>query len=209
MSQAITLSATRLWRAYPREAVALGALGFAALVAANLASTICRRFGADMRSASAGSLETSHTSGCALDPTARVEVDLRSQAVTEKLEDPTQLGPVVADLVGKAPPLDERYGPTPPWHDAMAEIRGPAVAHVLDPFAERWDDPTSPVQGNPIAYVIDRFRHARLDPSPLVSHSISCCRRPLSAWRAAWSICCSSSLISSPAFCMTGPPLPK
>jgi len=33
MSQTVALSPSRLWRAYPREAVALGALGFAALVA--------------------------------------------------------------------------------------------------------------------------------------------------------------------------------
>ena len=42
-----------------------------------------------------------------------------------------------ADHAGdpQAPPLDGRYGPTPPWHDAMAEIRGPAVADVLDTFS--------------------------------------------------------------------------
>ncbi|SEK41609.1 Phosphatidylserine/phosphatidylglycerophosphate/cardiolipin synthase [Blastococcus sp. DSM 46786] len=59
------------------------------------------------------------------------------------------------------------YGPTPPWHDVQAEIRGPAVAVLETSFRERWDDPTSPVQGNPIAYLVDRFRRARLDPSPL------------------------------------------
>ncbi len=39
-----------------------------------------------------------------------------------------------ADHAGdpQAPPLDERYGDTPPWHDLMAEIHGPAVAHALD-----------------------------------------------------------------------------
>jgi phosphatidylserine/phosphatidylglycerophosphate/cardiolipin synthase-like enzyme len=49
----------------------------------------------------------------------------------------------------QAPPLDERYGRTPPWHDAMLEIRGPAVAHVLDTFSERWDDPTPLDHRNP------------------------------------------------------------
>ncbi|WP_040337503.1 phospholipase D family protein [Candidatus Blastococcus massiliensis] len=63
--------------------------------------------------------------------------------------------------------MSDAYGPTPPWHDVQAEIRGPAVAVLDTVFRERWDDPTSPVQGNPIAYVIDRFRRARLDPSPL------------------------------------------
>src|SRR5690349_9831254 len=33
MSQTVALSPSRLWREYPREAVALGALGFAALIA--------------------------------------------------------------------------------------------------------------------------------------------------------------------------------
>jgi phosphatidylserine/phosphatidylglycerophosphate/cardiolipin synthase-like enzyme len=49
----------------------------------------------------------------------------------------------------QAPPLDERYGDAPPWHDAMAEIRGPAVAHVLDTFTERWDDHTPLDHRNP------------------------------------------------------------
>ena len=49
----------------------------------------------------------------------------------------------------QAPPLDERYGDAPPWHDAMAEIRGPAVAHVLDTFTERWDDDTPLDHRNP------------------------------------------------------------
>ena len=63
--------------------------------------------------------------------------------------------------------MSSRYGPTPPWHDVQAEIRGPAVAVLDTVFRERWDDPMSPVQGNPIAYLVDRFRRARLDPSPL------------------------------------------
>ena len=29
----------------------------------------------------------------------------------------------------------------PPWHDAMLELRGPAVTEVLRVFVERWDDP--------------------------------------------------------------------
>ncbi|MDZ5622505.1 phospholipase D family protein [Nocardioides sp. HM23] len=77
----------------------------------------------------------------------------------------------------QAPPLDERYGPTPPWHDAMAEIRGPAVAHVLDTFAERWDDPTPLDHRNPYRAVMHRLvkmpRHPeqlpeRWDPPPEV-----------------------------------------
>jgi phosphatidylserine/phosphatidylglycerophosphate/cardiolipin synthase-like enzyme len=63
--------------------------------------------------------------------------------------------------------MNSAYGPTPPWHDVQAEIRGPAVAVFETVFRERWDDPTSPDQGNPVAYVIDRFRRARLNPTPL------------------------------------------
>ncbi|MFC7489826.1 MULTISPECIES: phospholipase D family protein [unclassified Knoellia] len=75
----------------------------------------------------------------------------------------------------QAPPLDERYGPNPPWHDAMAEIRGPAVAHVLDTFAERWDDRTPLDHRNPYRAVLHRLtkmpRHTkplpqRWDPPP-------------------------------------------
>ena len=75
----------------------------------------------------------------------------------------------------QAPPLDERYGATPPWHDAMAEIRGPAVSHVLDTFAERWDDATPLDHRNPYRAVVHRLarmpRHPqnlpqRWDPPP-------------------------------------------
>lgn len=67
----------------------------------------------------------------------------------------------------QAPPLDERYGPTPPWHDAMAEIRGPAVAHVLDTFAERWDDPTPLDHRNPYRAVMHRLAGMPRHPEPL------------------------------------------
>ena len=67
----------------------------------------------------------------------------------------------------QAPPLDERYGPTPPWHDAMAEIRGPAVAHVLDTFAERWDDPTPLDHRNPYRAVMHRLVGMPRHPEPL------------------------------------------
>ncbi len=34
------------------------------------------------------------------------------------------------------------YGDTPPWHDVMAAISGPAVHDVETVFRERWEDPT-------------------------------------------------------------------
>lgn len=67
----------------------------------------------------------------------------------------------------QAPPMDERYGPTPPWHDAMAEIRGPAVVDVLDAFRERWEDPTPLDLGNPLRRVVQRLAKMPRDPSPL------------------------------------------
>ena len=75
----------------------------------------------------------------------------------------------------QAAPLDDRYGDAPPWHDAMAEIHGPAVAHVLDTFTERWDDSTPLDHRNPyraLAHWIAKMpRHPeklpeRWDPPP-------------------------------------------
>ena len=67
----------------------------------------------------------------------------------------------------QAPPLDKRYGPTPPWHDATLEIRGPAVCHVLDLFAERWNDPTPLDHRNPYRALVHRAAHVPRHPLPL------------------------------------------
>ncbi len=58
-------------------------------------------------------------------------------------------------------PMPRRYGPTPAWHDAMVEIRGPAVADVECCFRERWDDPTSPQHARPWLWAVDRIRDLR------------------------------------------------
>jgi phosphatidylserine/phosphatidylglycerophosphate/cardiolipin synthase-like enzyme len=42
-----------------------------------------------------------------------------------------------------------RYGPNAPWHDAMVEIRGPAVADVECCVRERWEDLTAPRHARP------------------------------------------------------------
>ena len=63
------------------------------------------------------------------------------------------------------------YGPTPPWHDAMVEIRGPAVADVECCFRERWDDPTSLQHARPVLWASDKLRGLRGEvrrlPDPL------------------------------------------
>jgi len=38
--------------------------------------------------------------------------------------------------------LDRVFGPRPPWHDIQAEVRGPALADLMETFRERWNDPT-------------------------------------------------------------------
>ncbi|MGY2873314.1 phosphatidylserine/phosphatidylglycerophosphate/cardiolipin synthase-like enzyme [Marmoricola sp. URHA0025 HA25] len=64
-------------------------------------------------------------------------------------------------------PLDPRYGPNPPWHDATLEIRGPAIAHVLDVFSERWDDPTPLDHRNPYRAWIQRAARMPRHPKAL------------------------------------------
>ena len=46
--------------------------------------------------------------------------------------------------------LSSEYGETPPWHDMMAAISGPAVHDVETVFRERWLDPT-PLTRNVVA----------------------------------------------------------
>lgn len=48
--------------------------------------------------------------------------------------------------------MGDVWGPTPAWHDAMIEVRGPAVGDVEATFRERWEDPT-PLALDPISRV--------------------------------------------------------
>jgi phosphatidylserine/phosphatidylglycerophosphate/cardiolipin synthase-like enzyme len=67
-------------------------------------------------------------------------------------------------------PMDRRYGAAPPWHDAMVEIRGPAVRDVQDSFAQRWNDPTPLDHRNPYRALLqkraDMPRHVPPLPAP-------------------------------------------
>jgi phosphatidylserine/phosphatidylglycerophosphate/cardiolipin synthase-like enzyme len=53
-------------------------------------------------------------------------------------------------------PMDRRYGTRPPWHDAMLEIRGPALLDVLATFVQRWNDPTPLDHRNPYRRLVQR-----------------------------------------------------
>ncbi len=67
-------------------------------------------------------------------------------------------------------PMAAVYGDSPPWHDAMCMLTGPAVADVETVFRERWDDPT-PLSRNPLHVIPDRLRgrdtHGNALPVPL------------------------------------------
>ncbi len=62
--------------------------------------------------------------------------------------------------------LADEYGPTPPWHDVMAAIQGPAVFDVETVFRERWEDPT-PLSRNPASVLRDRLLRMDMSPDPL------------------------------------------
>jgi phosphatidylserine/phosphatidylglycerophosphate/cardiolipin synthase-like enzyme len=64
-------------------------------------------------------------------------------------------------------PMDPRYDGAAPWHDAMVEIRGPAVCDVLQTFVERWDDPTPLDHRNPYRRLLQRRAHMPRHPEPL------------------------------------------
>jgi phosphatidylserine/phosphatidylglycerophosphate/cardiolipin synthase-like enzyme len=63
--------------------------------------------------------------------------------------------------------LDERYGPTPPWHDVQLEVRGPAVGDLEYTFRERWGDPTPLDHRNPLRIAARHFTHQPRHPEPL------------------------------------------
>jgi phosphatidylserine/phosphatidylglycerophosphate/cardiolipin synthase-like enzyme len=62
--------------------------------------------------------------------------------------------------------LAKEYGATPPWHDVMAAIQGPAVFDVETVFRERWEDPT-PLSRNPAFVLRDRVLGVDMSPDPL------------------------------------------
>ncbi len=58
------------------------------------------------------------------------------------------------------------YGETPPWHDVMAAISGPAVYDVETVFRERWEDPTR-LTRHPLYWTQDKLRRMDMSPDPL------------------------------------------
>ncbi len=68
----------------------------------------------------------------------------------------------------QAEKLDKAYGARPPWHDIQAEVRGPAVADLMETFRERWDDRT-PLEhrSSPLGWLRVGVRRSPMAPSPL------------------------------------------
>ena len=58
------------------------------------------------------------------------------------------------------------YGDTPPWHDVMAAISGPAVYDVETVFRERWEDPTR-LTRHPLYWTQDKLLRMDMSPDPL------------------------------------------
>jgi len=82
-------------------------------------------------------------------------------------------------------PMAGVYGPTPPWHDAMVELRGPVVGDVETVFRERWEDP-QPLSRNPLHRIAARVHHEdtyanplpeqQRDPASVGTHSVQLLR---------------------------------
>ncbi|WP_433008577.1 phospholipase D family protein [Kribbella sp. CA-294648] len=64
-------------------------------------------------------------------------------------------------------PMDPKYGPRTPWHDAMLELRGPVVGDVLLTFVERWDDPHPLDRRTPYRMFVQRKERMPRHPSKL------------------------------------------
>ena len=62
--------------------------------------------------------------------------------------------------------MAKEYGDTPPWHDVMAAITGPAVYDVETVFRERWEDPTR-LTRHPVYWAQDKILRMDMEPDPL------------------------------------------
>ncbi len=62
--------------------------------------------------------------------------------------------------------MASEYGDTPPWHDVMAAITGPAVYDVETVFRERWLDPTR-LTRHPLYWTQDKLLRMDMTPDPL------------------------------------------
>ena len=62
--------------------------------------------------------------------------------------------------------MASEYGPTPPWHDVMASITGPAVHDVETVFRERWEDPTA-LTRHPVYWTQDKLLGLDMTPDAM------------------------------------------
>jgi phosphatidylserine/phosphatidylglycerophosphate/cardiolipin synthase-like enzyme len=67
--------------------------------------------------------------------------------------------------------IDQRYGPTPAWHDMQVEIRGPAIGDLVETFRERWRDPV------PLVHRASRHRRGSAAPRPTAQTPIPAATR--------------------------------
>jgi phosphatidylserine/phosphatidylglycerophosphate/cardiolipin synthase-like enzyme len=70
----------------------------------------------------------------------------------------------------QAAPIDPRYGPRPPWHDAALELHGPVVGDLLRTFVERWDDPHPLDRRTPHRMLVQRLERMPRHPEQLPEH---------------------------------------
>jgi phosphatidylserine/phosphatidylglycerophosphate/cardiolipin synthase-like enzyme len=67
-------------------------------------------------------------------------------------------------------PMDKRYGPRAPWHDATLQLQGPVVRDVLATFVERWNDPHPLDHRTPYRWLMQRRARMPRHAKPIEEH---------------------------------------
>ena len=74
--------------------------------------------------------------------------------------------------------MDPRYGPTPPWHDAALELRGPVVADVLDGLRGAVERPAPAGPPHPVPDAAAAARADAAAPEAAPGHAPRSAARP-------------------------------